>query len=115
MELIKVDERTRIDLKSGSTCEAETYKIGRYEVEHFVTTYESGVVIESIYVNGEFKAEYLPDIQYYDDWFNEGANKCFKIQTTAYGALNPEEIKKVIAGYNEAMEVVAILTEKFCK
>lgn len=114
MELIKVDERTRIDLESGRTCEAETYKIGRYEVDHYVVTYEDGDGYERICVSGEWKAEYLPDIQYEDGRWGE-EKKCFKIQTTAYGALNPEEIKKVIAGYNEAMEVVAILTEKFCK
>lgn len=55
----------------------------------------------------------MPEINYEDGlWTKE--KSCFKIQTCAYGAMGVAEIEKVVAGYQEAMEVVKVLTMNFC-
>ena len=86
----------------------DIFKIGSYTVNR-VTVHEGGKLVWSN-VTVFSKSDYAPEIRY-DDWSDK---KQFKIQTTAYGALDAEEIKKVIAGYEEALEVVKVLTEKFC-
>ena len=86
----------------------EVYKIGRYTIN--VVDYLDGTA----YITTEHeKADYLPHIYVRDD--NDLHVLGFEIQTTSYGALNAEEIQKVIAGYNEALEVVAVLTKEFVK
>ncbi len=84
----------------------KVYKIGRYTIN--VVDYLDGTA----YITTEHeKADYLPHIYVRDD--NDMKVLGFDIQTTSYGALSTEEIKKVISGYNEALEVVAILTKEF--
>lgn len=86
----------------------EHYTIGRYEID--LTTYKSG----NRYINTRVDREdnrYIPEIYCIDNL--DGKILRFEIQTTSYGALNADEIKKVIAGYNEALEVVEILTKEF--
>ena len=94
------------------------YELGLYEVEE--TIFESGYSI--VRISKDFRiestraywfAEYLPEIF---ERGNEGfgsSSPHFVISTTSYGALKPEEIKKVIAGYNYAMEAVEILNREF--
>ena len=77
------------------------YELGLYEVEE--TIFESGYA--SIRVSKDWKEEYLPEI--YE------RNNGFAIQTTSYGSLQAEELKKVIAGYEYAMEAVEILNREF--
>lgn len=94
--------------KEGEGRKYEHYTIGRYEID--LTTYASG----NRYINTRIKRtddRYIPEIYCRDDF--EGHVLGFKIQTTSYGALSPEEIHKVIAGYNEALEVAEILTKEF--
>ena len=79
----------------------QLYTLGKYEVD--VTTFESGYA--SIKVSKDWKEEYLPEI--YE------RNNGFAIQTTSYGSLQTEELKKVIAGYEYAMEAVEILNREF--
>ena len=59
------------------------------------------------------REEYLPEIYVIDD--GEMHVFGFEIQTTSYGSLSAEETKKMIAGLNEAIEVVEILTKEFVK
>lgn len=57
---------------------------------------------------------YLPEISESDDNFsNKETGLSFEIQTTSYGCLKPEEIKKVILGYQVAMETIEIVREAF--
>ena len=62
--------------------------------------------------------KYVPEI-YYEEKMGivNGSivrNESFEIQTTAYGPKSAEEIEKIIAGYQEAVEVVRILNKEFC-
>lgn len=87
------------------------YAIGdNYTLERFWNS-RDGLDYVRMYVriNGGFDNEnYMPKIYYNDDWFGE-KKPHFTIQTTSYGDMKPEEIRKVIAGYQEAIEVVSIL------
>lgn len=100
------------------------YKLG----EHY-TVYKNSYKLQSGKVLVKFSVKvsyedrmnhYIPEI-YYDDDFSflkakEGvkAKPKFTIQTTAYGSMNVEEINKVIAGYQEAVEAAKILNMNFC-
>lgn len=86
----------------------ELYEIARYTVK--VVNHEWGY--KSIAVKKGI-GDYLPDIYCRDDI--EGNVIAFEIQTTSYGSLETEEIKKMVAGLNEAVEVVEILTKEFVK
>lgn len=110
MELIKVSYKAME--AEGKKCEGTGYALGEnYYVEKRVTTYADGQEYVRIYVN-EY-GEYTPKIYYEDDFYGKKMPR-FEIQTCAYGALNPEEIKKVISGYQMAIEAVEILTKEFC-
>ena len=114
MELVKVDSKVKISLKDGTVREYNSFKLGKYEVEEYtVTTYEDGKSYKRVAVSKDWDERYLPEINYCDDILGEKAPE-FKIQTTAYGALKPEEIEKVVEGYKEALEAVEILTANFC-
>ena len=91
------------------------YQIGAYEVDVVDYNFEDKANdYRSISVQKDFYADFLPEIFFYGIHFGEVKNE-FKIQTTSYGAMDPEGIKKVIAGYEEAMQIVEVLTEAFCK
>ena len=113
MELVKVDSKVKISLNDGTVRENNYFKLGKYEVEEYTVTYDDGKSYKRIAVSEDWNERYLPRIEYCDDILGEKAPE-FKIQTTAYGALKPEEIKKVIEGYQEALEAVEILTANFC-
>lgn len=102
-------------LKENTKYEKDVYQIGNYSVAKETTIYQSGNKFECFYVVGDRNIEYLPDIYFNQNIFDNNDVKDFKIQTTSYGSLSPEEIQKVIAGYNEAVKVVNILTNKFLK
>lgn len=116
MELKMVEMRYKEE--SGKECTAELYTLGAYEVDHYVTKYADGVVWDRVQVSfidwKEADANYTPEIMFYDGSRSWAGPRGFKIQTSAYGAKTPEEIQKVVAGYNYALEAVAILTDKFC-
>lgn len=116
MTLKQVDYKTKEE--NGNKYEGTTYTLGEnYMVERYHTTYSNGNTYLIIYVKyanyEEARNNYLPEIHYRDDFFGKTEPR-FEIQTTSYGALNPEEIKKVIAGYQEALEAAEILTKAFC-
>lgn len=84
------------------------YEIGDYQVKHLTYTWGDRVEVASTK-----KERYLPDIYCRTD--DEGAIVGFEVQTTSYGALPVEEVKKVVDGLNEAIEVVEILIKTFVK
>lgn len=87
----------------------EIYEIAGYEVK--VVTYEGGY--KHINVR-EKRSDYLPTIYCRDDDDN-GKVLDFEIQTTSYGSLPVDEIKKMIAGLEEAVAVVEVLRKEFVK
>lgn len=88
----------------------DEYKIGNYTVAR--TSISDEYVI--INVTRNYKMRYLPDIIYFDEPFgNEHAE--FKVQTTAYGAVTPNEVPQIIEGFEEAMEVAKVLNKRFGK
>ena len=101
----------------GKKYERDEFTLGKhYRVVRNITRYQDGDVLKRFRVETSYEdryENYFPEIYYEDDIFGEYKPQ-FKIQTTSYGAMNPEEIKKVIAGYQEAMEAVEILTKNFC-
>lgn len=108
----------KMKIEDGKTYFADAWTLGNhYYVERFTTVYPDGSKWTRICVSTEYKdarENYIPDIYYQEDWYGEHDPK-FEIQTSAYGSMNPEEIKKVIAGYQEAIEAVEILTKEFIK
>ena len=113
MEL-KVTARRAME-ENGTKHEGTAYELGRYKVDKYIATYETGYVYKRIIVSvpWEERENYIPEIYYEDDYYGTHTPR-FEIQTAAYGALSPEEIAKVIAGYQEALEAVKILTKEFC-
>ena len=103
---MKINEIKRLNNEDGAHV---LYEIGAYEVSH--SKYNSGY--ERICVDKKvWNEEYLPDIYYNDDCFGSG-KKELKIQTTSYGALNIEEIDKMMEKLKEAQMVVKELTKFF--
>ena len=116
MELKMVEQKHKE--KNGNDYTATFYTLGGYEVDHNVTKYADGTVWDRVQVSyidySAARDSYIPEISFDDGESRWSDGRGFKIQTTAYGVLNPEEIQKVIAGYNYALEAVKILTDKFC-
>ena len=111
LELIKENVAEHENVKMA----VRAYKIGAYEVEVEEYEFSNGAGHNrQIRIRKDFREEYMPDIYHYWRTFGEEIEE-FKIQTTSYGTLKPDEIKKVIAGYEEALAITEILTEAFCK
>lgn len=108
MTLNLVEHNMKIE--DGIVYTADTFDCGNYTIERYA---QNGKVT-NIYVDKDESVEYLPTVSYRCRWTgNEDPE--FVIQTTAYGAKPVGEIEKVIAGYQEAVEVVKILTKNFLK
>lgn len=82
------------------------YQIGNYKI---VEESNSNYNFISVRVDKD-ASEYIPEIYTRDEDFKVVS---FAIQTTSYGSLLVDEIEEVIKGFNEAVEVVKILTDKF--
>lgn len=115
MTLYTISHKEKID--GSKKYERDEYTLGsHYTVVRNITRFEDGDKLIRIHVDLSYEDRYnnyFPEIYYENDDL-AGQNGEFKIQTTAYGTMNPDEIKKVIAGYQEAIEAVEILTKKFC-
>lgn len=63
---------------------------------------------------GGYKFSFYPDrsIRYLPDIYDYGES-AFRIQTTSYGSLPPEEIRKLIAGYQTALNAIQMVEEAF--
>lgn len=107
MEMVLVDLKT-IDFEEGTKNRA-VLELGHYRVICTTVEYKNGDVTEDMMIREDPNVEYLPEIYYEDLWGEEK----FEIQTTSYGALSPDEIRKVVAGYQEAMLVVETLQKNF--
>ncbi len=99
---------TLVETKEIGNRKRERYEIARYTVRVF--THESGY--KSIDVR-KGRDDYLPDIYCRTDI--EGNALAFEVQTTSYGSLPADEIRKVIEGLEEAAQVAEILTAEFVK
>ena len=112
MKVVKTNERRAT--RQDGVLVREEFECGRYSiVKNTINYVDREDAYTSITVRNNSEDRYLPTV-YYNDWscFDEGSVK-FTIQTTSYGDLDPEEIVKVINGYNEAIEAVEALTEYF--
>ena len=98
----------------NKTVEIENYTCGDYMVNVYTTVYsDDGTTYRTIRV-GSVK-EYAPSIFHNEGISIDGtvAREYFEIQTTAYGAKEVDEIERIIAGYQQAVAVVTLLTAKF--
>lgn len=115
MTLTSINYKTKEE--NGERYELTEFTLGEhYTVKRYITRYEDGTVRKSYEVNTDWndsRENYIPKIYYSEDWFGKSMPR-FEIQTNSYGALDAESIKKVIAGYQEALEAVEILTKNFC-
>lgn len=97
--------------ENGEIRRCDIFELGKYEVKRLTVFQGAKVVYKDFTISTE--EEYLPTIQYNDGFFSKDAPG-FTIQTTAYGAKGVKEIEKIIAGYQEAVEAVKVLTINFC-
>ena len=104
MELVMTRNRR------GEDKTLKCYRVGSYEVSHLI--YDSGW--EDIQIRADRTQRYQPEIYSRCNW-ETGKILEFHIQTTSYGALPLEEIRKVMEGYEEAIKVVEILNKEFVK
>lgn len=100
--------------KDNVKYQRDSYTIGSYNVARDTKTYENGITYEQFEIKANREKRFIPTIYFYQSIF-DGEEKEFKIQTTSYGSLSPAEIQEVIDGYQEALEVVNSLTDKFMK
>lgn len=92
----------------------EQYEYGQYIIYRTVYFWTTGRTDTSFSVNPVSRDNYIPEIFFEGrSCIHKDRQPEFKIQTTAYGSKRPEEIEKVIAGYQQAIELVKILTEAF--
>ena len=115
MTLNSIDYKQKVD--GGKRYERTEFTLGEhYRVVKNVTIYEDGEVYKRFSVNMSFEDRhnnYIPEIYYEDGIFGDEKPE-FRIQTAGYGAMDAETIKKIIAGYQEALEAVEILNKNFC-
>lgn len=93
------------------------YKCGRYIVKTLLTDGDDKNWMQySIeYKRKGDKADcYAPNIYHYDDINGENPGE-FKVQTTSYGALAPDDYKMFVKAVAHAADVVVALTEYFLK
>ncbi len=99
---------TLVETKTIEDRKLERYEIADYEVK--VVYRKDGDISISV---REKRDDYLPTI-YCRDGYGTGIQG-FEIQTTSYGALSPEETRKMVDALNQAVEVAEILTKTFVK
>ncbi len=110
MTLHQIESKTKFT--EDGILRRDEFEIGSYKVVR-ITHYDASQkpVYKSFSVISN--DEYAPEI-YYNDGCWEKCKSTFEIQTAAYGAKSPDEIKKIIRGYEEAVEVAEILIMNFC-
>lgn len=97
------------DIKEGKVRKREIYSNGYYEVNRTIHK-ECGLITYSVYLKEG--RDYMPTIEVDDDIYTFTL-KDFKIQTTAYGSKDVEDIQKIIKGYEIAIESVKELERMF--
>lgn len=83
-----------------------------YEVNNYTVIYNKYEWGIQIGITPDFKFDYLPEIYFDNDLLGEKPTR-FRIQTTSYGALEVEEIDKVVEGYRIAQKTVKEIVEFF--
>lgn len=99
--------------ENGNVYEATFYRLDAdYLLAVYKKTYASGKITERCEIGfddyNRATENYLPMI-YSKSHFGVEKIIGFGIATTSHGTLNPDEIKKVIDGYNRAIEIVQVL------
>lgn len=114
MTLQMINTRTKKEDEIVTT--ANVFKLGEhYEVRYTTYVYPNGKKFECISVDvidEDIRNSFIPTITT-NGWTTGDDKFEFKIQTTSYGSLEPQEIQKVIAGYQEAVEAVECLNKWF--
>lgn len=115
MTLCTIDYKEKVE--DGKKYERTEFTLGKhYRVIRNVTWFEDGTNYKRFWVSASYedmRDNYIPEIHYFDGHLDSDKPE-FKVQTSAYGAMGTEDIKKIIAGYQEAIEAVAILNKNFC-
>lgn len=90
------------------TSEYKEYRIGHYTlfVEEAIGK-QDGKRITTMFSIEADNDDYLPQLYYRKE------EKVVLVQTTAYGAKKPDEIRKIIQGYEEAVQVAETITKEF--
>ena len=106
----------KLELIRSMTNEYETavyneYKIGEYTIDCCVYNAGTESQRKTIDVYKDYSNRFLPEIFFDGRRYGETVNE-FRIQTTSYGSLKPEEIKEVMKGYETALAVVEILKKE---
>lgn len=96
--------------EKGSTIHLYTCRVGQYRIERDLIEFDNGSTRERLDIYPE--GEYLPNIIFNRRRNGQNVHE-FKIETVTYGSLSPDELKKVIAGYEHALEVVEVLNNEF--
>lgn len=114
LEFVKHQEVDR----DGKHYARDTYTIDEYRVEVDDTTYvDDGQTLRSISVMRPFERDgakrYIPEINYYDGYFDRKAAPRFEIQTTSYGTLEAEDYALFLSAQQKALEIAEILTKEF--
>lgn len=97
-----------IETKTNGEVMLDRYAIGNYAVKVLTRSWGRSVEVRPLNRQG-----YLPDIYARDEM--DGGITGFEVQTTSYGSLPLNELRKVIAGLEEAAKVAEILTAEFAK
>lgn len=97
-----------IEKKNMNDKDVKIYEIGRYTVKE--VTYENGC--KNVEVRRR-AGGYTPEIYCRDNL--EGEVLGFEVQTTSYGSLQADEIRKLIIVMEEAAQAAEILTAEFVK
>lgn len=102
-----------MNIKLIKTIEAENKRTDRYEIDDLY-------IVDATYYDNEFFHvsiqrnpwhNFLPDIYYLNSYITK--NPAFEIKTCAFGLLSPDNIRKVIKGYETAIEAQALLEKTF--
>lgn len=106
-------------LKLLNTSEKGIFKNEYYEISDYGVSvdYENGKIHNIFIINDKAIKSNKSKI-FYDNGsklIGPNGKKCFRISTHSFGVLNVEEIEEIIKYYQEAIEVVKVLTEKFIK
>lgn len=97
-----------IETKTNGEVMLDRYAIGNYAVKVLTRSWGRSVEVRPLNRQG-----YLPDIYVRDEM--DGGITGFEVQTTSYGSLPLDELRKVITGLEEAAKVAEILTAEFAK
>ena len=114
MKLERKDHREWVgsyDPRGNRTYVQDVYAIGSYEVKHVAAHLPDGRIDHSIrcYPVDRRNGRSLPEI-YLDDGYD--VDPRFRVQTTSYGPLDPDEFAECLQAQQEALEVARVLREE---